>query len=345
VEQTAKTVLVSLVALLGSASVLVWIRIVIRRWQGLTLVPFEPRRPVPWGAVSLVLCTLATLTVHLGVLLAVGASPGAPAARMTSDQIARLALGSSAANLAVLVGGTMFLVLSVGASRHDLGLPGDRRTVWRDAALGLAAFAAATPVVYAMQAVLVRWFPSEHPIKIMLDEQLDLMSIAVSLFAAVIAAPLFEEFFFRLLVQGWFERLESWRAEARSEAVTGLPPGNPRASVRRPDADPVGPADGAFVAGGPGRAGTSGDGGPPPLPPGRLPRGALPIAGSSFLFAAMHAGYGPDPIPLFVLATVLGYLYQRTHRIVPCITVHALFNAFSMTIYFLDRAAGNAVAG
>jgi hypothetical protein len=54
------------------------------------------------------------------------------------------------------------------------------------------------------------------------------------------------------------------------------------------------------------------------------------IAISALLFALAHFGYGPDPIPLFFLALVLGYLYFRTHRIVPSIVAHALFNAFAM---------------
>ena len=50
------------------------------------------------------------------------------------------------------------------------------------------------------------------------------------------------------------------------------------------------------------------------------------------LFALAHLGQGANPISLFFLAIGLGYLYQRTHRIVPCIMVHMLFNAFSMTL-------------
>jgi len=37
-----------------------------------------------------------------------------------------------------------------------------------------------------------------------------------------------------------------------------------------------------------------------------------PILLSAGLFAALHATHGPDPIPLFLLALGLGYLYQRT---------------------------------
>jgi membrane protease YdiL (CAAX protease family) len=56
----------------------------------------------------------------------------------------------------------------------------------------------------------------------------------------------------------------------------------------------------------------------------------LPIGISSLLFALAHAGQGSAPVALFFLAVILGYLYQRTHRIVPCITMHAMFNLLSI---------------
>lgn len=55
-----------------------------------------------------------------------------------------------------------------------------------------------------------------------------------------------------------------------------------------------------------------------------------PIIVSAAIFALMHWGHGPDPIPLFFLALGLGYLYQRTHRLLPCIMVHFLVNSLSM---------------
>jgi hypothetical protein len=64
-------------------------------------------------------------------------------------------------------------------------------------------------------------------------------------------------------------------------------------------------------------------------PPG-WPYGWLPILGSSLLFSLAHFGYGTDPVPIFVLALILGYVYRRTHRIVPCIVMHALFNLVTM---------------
>ena len=46
-----------------------------------------------------------------------------------------------------------------------------------------------------------------------------------------------------------------------------------------------------------------------------------------------------DPLPMFVLAMVLGTLYYRTHRILPSIVLHAAFN---MTGVFLALATAKA---
>ncbi|MEX2316482.1 MAG: CPBP family intramembrane glutamic endopeptidase [Pirellulales bacterium] len=56
----------------------------------------------------------------------------------------------------------------------------------------------------------------------------------------------------------------------------------------------------------------------------------LPISVSSVLFALAHAGQGSAPVALFFLAMILGYLYQRTHRIIPCIAMHAMFNLLTI---------------
>ncbi|MFT7642674.1 MAG: membrane protease YdiL (CAAX protease family), partial [Pirellulaceae bacterium] len=75
---------------------------------------------------------------------------------------------------------------------------------------------------------------------------------------------------------------------------------------------------------------------------GRLPArlAMLPILGSSAIFALMHFSHGPDPIPLFFLSIGIGYVYQRTHRILPCILIHMLLNGFSILLLWLQLFGG-----
>jgi membrane protease YdiL (CAAX protease family) len=42
-----------------------------------------------------------------------------------------------------------------------------------------------------------------------------------------------------------------------------------------------------------------------------------------------------DPVPLFFLAVVLGTLYHRSHRIVPSVAAHAALNAASLTLAWM----------
>jgi len=66
-----------------------------------------------------------------------------------------------------------------------------------------------------------------------------------------------------------------------------------------------------------------------------LAHGWTPILLSGFAFGLAHIGHGVAPVALFLFGMVLGYLYQRTHRLVPSITAHLVFNAHSMLVLWL----------
>ena len=53
---------------------------------------------------------------------------------------------------------------------------------------------------------------------------------------------------------------------------------------------------------------------------------------------ALPKHIAPDPIPLFFLAVALGVLYARTHRLVPCIVLHAGLNAASLAMAWMTLA-------
>lgn len=69
--------------------------------------------------------------------------------------------------------------------------------------------------------------------------------------------------------------------------------------------------------------------------------GGMAVGLASAAFAAAHAGQGLAFLPLFPLAVVLGRLASRTGSIVPCVLLHALFNAVSVGLLLVQlRGAG-----
>jgi membrane protease YdiL (CAAX protease family) len=71
------------------------------------------------------------------------------------------------------------------------------------------------------------------------------------------------------------------------------------------------------------------------------PRSHWPIVVSSFVFAMLHiGGQGAAPIPLFVLALGLGYLYRQTGCIVAPLVVHMVLNGLTLVVEMVKLHAG-----
>jgi membrane protease YdiL (CAAX protease family) len=69
----------------------------------------------------------------------------------------------------------------------------------------------------------------------------------------------------------------------------------------------------------------------------RLPDDPVgPVLVPAIAFAAAHAGQGLAWVALVPLAIVLGVIARRTGSIVPCILLHALFNAVSVGLLLLQ---------
>ncbi len=270
------------------------------------------------------------------------------------------------ANLAWVVLGLLLLRYVRGISFSELGI--DPRRFGEDVRLGLSAFCMLAPPVYLLQLGLVQVWPSEHPLVDMIREDSTGQLFWMGAVAAVLVAPLFEELAFRLFLQGWLENLvrvvdqeplpeemaissepadpywqmllQGWTPRKRaSESNRELPSSDgggdrlDRSSLERDDRrlltgespEKVNPW-----------ASPEGLG---PRPPSPGPQGQLlrtPILISSLIFALLHYSHGPDWIPLLLLAVGLGYLYQRTRRILPCILVHFFLNLTSFAMLVLD---------
>jgi membrane protease YdiL (CAAX protease family) len=298
----------------------------------LPLITLHPRQPVPWSAIDLL--SLLGLYV-LGSAAAAQAADihidetyfqaGSFGMQLTHEEL--LIAAGTLTSLAILAIALPLIGFRTGATPRDFGL--SPRDFAGDLRIGLIAFVMLAPPVYAVQGLLVSfWQESKHPLVEMFKEQPSNTFFAIVFVSAAIVAPLFEEMVFRVLLQGFLEKMfahphaesqsldapQSSVTEMEDEGLRDVPPtigNNPYASPGTINHTPRN--DESVEA-------------HEPCHQSSWPS----IIISSSIFAALHYTHGPDWVPLFFLALGLGYLYQRTHRLVPVLVVHSLLNALSM---------------
>jgi membrane protease YdiL (CAAX protease family) len=348
---------VPLAAIAGSLATLWWL--FQRHIAGQPLLPYEPRRPVPWNAAAPIALLAFVLMPALASAISKFADRAPPAdstelaaadetlqtslvagAGAVAGPVAQYAIeeataathdawttepakGLSLWGVAVQAGMSVALTLAChaslaaffGASRRDLGWPTDWAMMRRDLRIGFVTFLAVIVPVYAMQYLLSVLFSPEtqHPLIEELEVRRSSPMLFVAFAAAVVGAPLFEETAFRLILQGWLERITGpWSPELPSELPSGGGPPSDALSVE--------PTDHESMA--------------------EVPAIWPPMIISGVLFAGAHLGQGVAPVSLLPLGIVLGYVYQRTHRILPSIVCHAVFNAFSLIVLWLALTSG-----
>lgn len=228
----------------------------------------------------------------------------------------------------------LWLWFARGARGPDLGLT--LTGLADDVRCGAVAFALVVVPIYFLQAVLTQFFPSHHPLIELLQKSNDAGTIVMAATAAALVAPVVEEFLFRLVLQGGLEA-----AAAASQAAIE-PVARPDAGANDFDPSATLPAvaetlDVVESSENPYQSTVREAG--QPASGQAAPAAVWPIMVSAGLFALLHWQHGPDPIPLFVLAVALGYVYQRTHRIVPSIVVHLLLNSTTLAVMWLSGGA------
>jgi len=314
---------------LGCASVVVWFVLANRLSYG-PILAYEPRRPVPWhGGWTLLPIAMVVMTLYTA-LTSAGAFHEEESVAAAGDMVERIAAGSMMQTSLVVAFLAVMIIVSE-ATRTDLGFPKNPAELARDIRIGVIAWLACIAPVYATQIALTMVFgPTDgHLLLNVVQEKPDLLTFLVAFVVAVVLAPICEEPLFRLVLQGSLEKAEDrligWRTppvEVVSSDVADEPEiAETTLSEAEPLAPPVElepPAVGAFG----------------------LPYGWLPILVSALLFGLAHFGYGPEPIPLFLLGLIFGYVYQRTHRIVPTLVAHALFNGMSLFMLWRYILAG-----
>ena len=185
--------------------------------RGRPLLRRRRRRPVPWGPGGAILAVYALANAALFLVLD---TTDVEAAQPPDGIEARLTLGAAAiyASVYALLAWIAIVGLRVGGARApDFGWPYDR-TDWigplvRDARHGVAGWLAMLPPVYLIQIVLVVLLeqPSSHPAIEQIHRDPTGQLLVATAMMAVAVAPLFEELVFRVLLQGWLERVAGSR--------------------------------------------------------------------------------------------------------------------------------------
>jgi membrane protease YdiL (CAAX protease family) len=310
-------------ALAGSA--FVWNWLARRRRRGIALLPYQPRRRVPWQGWDVL------LVVVFYVL----------ALEVAGEIVAR--------------------VLGPDAMRPLPSSPGPAGPADGDDDGGHAqeprSSGPAGPV---------------HPLMRLLGGG-DLWVQLGAALTAVVVAPVVEECFFRVLLQGWLEAAER-RRRRRLPGLRRLLPHGAAAVIasslvfaclhaRAGDKEYplpyvtamlLGQAAASVLATAFALAWVRVRAGATPRDLGWAPEHlwsdvrtgllafaavAVPTYALQFLFwSLLPKGVAADPAPLFFFALVLGSLYYRTHRIVPAIVLHMSLNACTLMLWLAGAA-------
>ena len=294
----------ALVTLLLPAFAFGWLTLYQRYRKEGHLLASEPRELVPWNgfphvALAFFIYVILPLVWLLLLQRWFEITPDFDLIQLPSV-ITWLLAGDSLLKFVAMAMVIAFLRIDLSTSLADLGFQANK--VKTDLRIGLIAFVSIAPAIYFLQFIL-KWgynrFAEEeagHPIEKLLNENSSSGVIVWAVFAAVIAAPIVEEFLFRGILQGWLEKA-FFRTRVLVNAELATEAGGKDVTIATPSAP-------TFLW--------------------------QPVILSSVTFALLHAGHGPDPIPLFFLAVVLGYLYAKTHRLLPSIVVHMALNGLSM---------------
>lgn len=207
-------------------------------------------------------------------------------------------------------------------------------TLGADVGLGFSAFLMSAAPVYGLQAALLQFFPEKHDLLTRLEEGLNPWLLVAAAFSAAVAAPVIEEIVFRGFLQSAFERLECGAGGRLTRLLFGRPiDADDDAGAEAP---PTYESPAEFRR----RGGTLGEGFRRTL----AGIGSFPVVASAAIFALLHLGQGPAPIPLFLFALVLGYLYRQTGRLAAPIAAHFALNATTLLlagVSMLNEASGS----
>lgn len=324
------------------ACIAMWIVVFRKIRRGQTILAVEPWSPRYWGLIDLLLVGFLIVAAQIVSIKAWAVTSGFDTNKLRESGDVELPLSAmatmSASYFVVILLTVFWLFFRYGASLTHIGFLSNR-FVW-NIGIGLAATVLCLPLVNLLMALVSLSQEYDHPLLTKMISDGSLGSYLLAFFSAVVAAPIAEEFLFRVLLQGWLQSIpfsfpNFWwlvgasQNERDLELSRALVPGN---SVNEPlvlslpnyDSTPnpykplASPAladlsDSAAVV---------------------EPKETVPPIWPSFvsgtIFGMAHFGYGMSFIPLIVLGIVLGLLYRATHSIWPGFVVHFALNLISM---------------
>ncbi len=262
--------------------------------------PLLPNRGAPyvsWNGLAVVGAIALWLALNLVTGIAIQLSKLKPGEDATPLEVMA---GISVQNGILIVAFPLLLMIWTSRPWAELGF--HRGRFDGNVALGVLAALFLAPIVFAIQLVAVQiWKPNEHPLQKMLMSDNDPKVLVLAFVSAVILAPLAEEILFRGIFQGWLERMANRKPTPDEIGLELLDPVDPKTLSIRPD-----------------RFGS-----------------AVALIVPAVLFAAVHGGQWPAPIPLVILALGLGYLYRRTGGLIAPIALHATFNGISTVLLII----------
>ena len=173
------------------------------------------RSPAPWGVLDLLLATGLLMTFQLVnafvLTKELGIDPTRGWDKLPLNDLALVLFCEPAVNLAAIAIALAAIGVRTRARLADFGM--SLRHVRQDLWLGTVAFVMLAPPVYGLQRVLTFWFPYDHPLISVLQKHPQPILHAAVFFSAVVAAPIVEEFFYRVLWQGWLQAFAQRRSD------------------------------------------------------------------------------------------------------------------------------------
>jgi membrane protease YdiL (CAAX protease family) len=209
---------IAILSSLMMASLVVWLNAARRLAEGETLVPYEPRLRAPWNVIDVLWLVLAWPIFELAGLRLAATGDAIGDGGLSMAGLA----GVTAGHFLWAVAAIIYLELRTGAKAHEFGF--DTTQLKEDVRLGGLTFLAAAPLVYGVQIVVSKfWPPLEHPLAKLISAQNSPALLALAALSAVVVAPLSEELLFRVILQGWLERVLRRRSRAWRGAQRVLP--------------------------------------------------------------------------------------------------------------------------